>query len=289
MVTVSVLITIYNAKNELKKCLDSLVNQSFSDFEIIVVEDPPFDGSKQIIDEYGDNRISYIGNTKRLGLSQSRNVAIENARGRYLFFTDSDCVVSSKWIESGVQTFQNISCVGVEGRTFYVSENYQPTFSDRIISNLDGGNYNTCNMAYSKNIIDYVHGFDSRFSYHEDRDIAFRILKQGNIIFNSDMIVYHSKSKWKAFKFIKFGNIIKNRVLLFKKFNDTYGIYHRIVFPKDLAIILFPPFLIGLYLNHKNKFVNREDWILLPLTYLQLWDERLNLWLMCIKEKVFLI
>jgi GT2 family glycosyltransferase len=73
------------------------------------------------------------------------------------------------------------NCVGVEGKVCYVSEDYKPTFSDRVIQNRYGGQFLTGSMAYKKDVIERVGGFDERYTYLDDRDLALRAMKLGKI------------------------------------------------------------------------------------------------------------
>ncbi|WP_435524671.1 glycosyltransferase family 2 protein [Chryseobacterium indoltheticum] len=93
---VSVVVPVYNVEHYLAKCLDSLVNQSLQDIEIIVVNDGSSDGSENIIQQYSEK---YPGKIKAFikengGLSDARNFGIEKATGDYLGFVDSDDYVS---------------------------------------------------------------------------------------------------------------------------------------------------------------------------------------------------
>ena len=92
---ISVIIPIYNVENYLKKCIESVINQTYKNLEIILVNDGSNDNSKNIIDEYStiDNRIKVI-NKENGGLSDARNAGIEIAKGDYITFLDSD-----DWIE----------------------------------------------------------------------------------------------------------------------------------------------------------------------------------------------
>lgn len=91
MVKVSILIPVYNTEKYLRKCLDSVVNQSLQDIEIIITNDGSKDGSQNIIEEYAnkDKRIKYSIQENR-GLGATRNKGLELAKGEYIAFLDSD-------------------------------------------------------------------------------------------------------------------------------------------------------------------------------------------------------
>ena len=96
---ISVILNVYNCEKYIKKWLDSIVNQTYKDIEIIIVNDGSKDNTLKIIKEYKDKRIKIINNKKNMGLSLSRNVGIDNAKGDYLFFVDSDDYIEKDAIE----------------------------------------------------------------------------------------------------------------------------------------------------------------------------------------------
>lgn len=91
MAKVSVIVPVYNVEKYLEKCLDSLVNQTLQDIEIIVVNDGATDNSASIIDSFADKYPQIISLTKRNGgLSDARNYGMPYATGEYIGFVDSD-------------------------------------------------------------------------------------------------------------------------------------------------------------------------------------------------------
>lgn len=85
----SVIIPTYNRANFLKRAIDSVLVQTFKDFELIIVDDGSTDNTKELINLYSDSRIKYIYK-KNGGLNSARNKGLENANGRYIAFCDSD-------------------------------------------------------------------------------------------------------------------------------------------------------------------------------------------------------
>ena len=97
---ISVIVPVYNTAAYLPKCLDSILNQTFRDFELLVVNDGSKDNSQQIIDQYvkKDSRVVSIFKENG-GLSDARNVGINQAKGEYIAFIDSDDYIDSKMFE----------------------------------------------------------------------------------------------------------------------------------------------------------------------------------------------
>lgn len=91
MVKYSIIIPVYNTQKYLKKCIDSVLEQSFKDFEIVIINDGSVDDSELIINNYlkEHKNIKYIKQENK-GLSLARNIGVENSEGEYILFLDSD-------------------------------------------------------------------------------------------------------------------------------------------------------------------------------------------------------
>ena len=90
MPKISVIIPVYNVEKYLKKCLESIINQSFKSLEIIAINDCSTDNSAKILSEYKRIGIKVINLTENVGLSAVRNIGIKIAKGEYIGFVDSD-------------------------------------------------------------------------------------------------------------------------------------------------------------------------------------------------------
>jgi len=101
MVKVSIIIPVYNVEKYLEDCLKSVINQSLKDIEIICVNDGSTDRSFDILNKYAvmDNRITVINNSKNYGLSYSRNQGIQYSHGEYIYFLDSDDMITQEAME----------------------------------------------------------------------------------------------------------------------------------------------------------------------------------------------
>lgn len=86
---ISIIVPIYNAEKYLNRCIDSLINQTKEELEIILINDGSTDNSEKIIKEYNDKRIKYFKN-KNQGIGKTRNFGIEKTTGKYIMFVDSD-------------------------------------------------------------------------------------------------------------------------------------------------------------------------------------------------------
>lgn len=101
MPKVSVIIPVYNVEQYLQKCLDSVVNQTFQDIEIIIVNDGSPDNSQKIIDEYKKKYPEMIRSyiKKNGGLGSARNFGLKKAKGEYILFVDSDDYIEKNMLE----------------------------------------------------------------------------------------------------------------------------------------------------------------------------------------------
>ena len=112
MAEISVIVPVYNVENYLEKCLDTIVNQTFSDIEIICVNDGSTDNSRKILEEYkeNDSRIIII-DKENGGLSSARNAGLKVATCKYISFIDSDDWVDLTMLE---KLYQNITSLNTD-------------------------------------------------------------------------------------------------------------------------------------------------------------------------------
>ena len=101
MSKVSVIVPVYNTEQYLPRCIDSILAQTFTDFELILVNDGSTDNSGMICNEYAkkDSRIIVI-HKENGGVSSARNLGIDNAKGKYITFVDSDDYILSQYLDN---------------------------------------------------------------------------------------------------------------------------------------------------------------------------------------------
>lgn len=111
---VSVVIPTYNRAYLLRKSITSVLNQTYADFEVIIVDDGSTDKSEELIKSFEDNRIRYIKHDKNKGVSQALNTGIRSSRGKYISFLGSDDAWLPQKLEKELEIFQKSdSHVGV--------------------------------------------------------------------------------------------------------------------------------------------------------------------------------
>lgn len=99
---ISVIIPVYNTAKYVGKCIESIINQSYKNLEILIIDDASTDSSFDICKDYADTdkRIKIIRNDRNIGLSGSRNIGIDISKGKYIAFVDSDDYIIRKYIET---------------------------------------------------------------------------------------------------------------------------------------------------------------------------------------------
>ena len=119
---ITIIIPVYNADRYLKRCLDSVLKQSYTDWELVLVDDGSSDKSSQICDEYAlnDSRISVI-HKQNSGAGAARNDGIAQARGDYVVFVDADDYIETNYLEQLSKhtedvVFIDVQCVDEKGR-----------------------------------------------------------------------------------------------------------------------------------------------------------------------------
>ena len=120
MPEVSVIVPVYNAEQYLEKCIDSILKQSFTDFELILVDDGSTDNSFELCAKYAhkDRRVRAV-RIANSGVSRARNTGIAHAGGKYIMFCDSDDYVEPNWISKLYALSEGNDCMAIGGYTIY--------------------------------------------------------------------------------------------------------------------------------------------------------------------------
>lgn len=195
MKKVSIIIPVYNVNEErFKRTLDSLVKQSCDDFEVCV-SDGGTKKIKKIIDEYTDKLdIQYKSSSKKLGISENTNAALELASGQYVGFLDHDDLLTSNAVEDSIVKLEE-GFDAVYSDEDIVSENgkvlnklFKPDFSPDL---LYAQNYICHFLVVKKEIADKVGKFNSEYDGAQDYDFILRVTEQTKKIGHVQGILYH--------------------------------------------------------------------------------------------------
>jgi GT2 family glycosyltransferase len=195
-IRVSVIVATHNRKDLLLRLLDSLFSQTLpaEEYEVIVVCDHPTDGSNQSVRNLcqGCSRLRLIERWQRRGPAAARNAGAKIAQGKYLAFTDDDCVPSPQWLEKVVETFERHAAIGVEGRTITVPAETTP-LTHQVENEGQMDLVPTCNAACLREAFEKIGGFSEEFSFpfNEDADFTWRLASLGEICYAPGALVVH--------------------------------------------------------------------------------------------------
>ena len=117
---ISVIMPVYNSEKYLVQSIDSILNQTYEDFEFIIIDDGSTDNSLSIINSYKDNRIKVITNKNNIGISQSLNIGILNSSGDYIVRMDSDDISLLNRFEKQLGFMESNSGVSICGCNMYI-------------------------------------------------------------------------------------------------------------------------------------------------------------------------
>ncbi|MFH1751754.1 MAG: glycosyltransferase [archaeon] len=193
MVKLSVVLPQYNDKKFVFKCIDSLLNQSFKDFELIVVDDGSNDGS---FEELKKLKGIKLVQSKHVGRSKARNLGLSKAKGTIVFFAESDAIYSKNFLTDCVKHFKDKKVGGVIGKleAWNLESVWVKCRAAELNSRFEG-NYKpfTAWMYYTKEVQE-LGGFNSKLDVGEDVDLGQRIKRSGW------KLVYERKAVWKHFE-----------------------------------------------------------------------------------------
>lgn len=220
--TVSVVTPTYNHAETLPRAIDSVLAQTFENFEYIVVDDASIDDTESVVDSYDDDRIQYVRHEENKGGSAARNTGIKRAKGKYIAFLDAD----DEWLPEKLAV--QVDCL--EERTddwvaVYCDIKNERTGADRnlrrVISqilralgqappepNARSGGEELVREVLTKRLgtsgstpmvraetVKQIDGFDASFSRHQDIEFLIRVLKQGKLAFiDEPLAIKHESS-----------------------------------------------------------------------------------------------
>jgi glycosyltransferase involved in cell wall biosynthesis len=185
--SVSVLMPAYNAEKYIAEAIESILNQTFQDFEFIIVDDCSIDNTLKIIEEYAqqDNRIGCFKNEINLGIAGNRNKLVSLAKGKYIVWQDADDISLPYRLEHQYQFMEKNEEVGICGGWLQFFNN-RGNISIRKYKEKDEDVRKTIfrfspvaqpSAIIRKKVIDEVGFYDLHYPPAEDLDMSFRIGK----------------------------------------------------------------------------------------------------------------
>ena len=201
---ITVLITVKNAEHTIKNCIDSVLNQTFKNFDVIVIDAYSKDNTYEILKSYGDRiRLFQVeGNAPK-----AFNYALQFIDSEYVAFTDGDCIVDKNWLKELMKGFKE-DVIGVAG--FCGTQKTDNKLQYAIGMELENRFKNfpqyivrapTMNLCLKTEILKKL-WFNEDFKIAFETDLEYRLVPYGRIFYSPKAVVYHyHRASWKSFFF----------------------------------------------------------------------------------------
>ncbi len=209
---VSIIIVNYNGKDLLKECLDSVLAQSYGDFEIVLVDNNSTDGSVEYVEgNYNDSRLRLVKANDNYGFAGGNNLGYKHVKGEYVVLLNNDTMVSRDWLKCLVEAIEKDENTGMVQSLVITegipAEHYKKNGTINLLGHnvmgffeigKDGtGNIlqaNGCSLIIRWNLVEELGGLfpDEYFAYAEDTYLSLKVMFYGKkIMHTSKSIVYH--------------------------------------------------------------------------------------------------
>jgi len=188
--TVTVLMSVFNDRKYVEQAVRSILEQTYRDFEFLIIDDGSTDGSVDIIKRVNDSRIRLISNDRNLGLTKSLNRGIEIARGRYIARMDADDFSYPQRLEKQVEFFETHPEYGLVGTRYRVIDESGILIYDAEVPQTDyeirtaflnSNPFAHSSVMFRKELIKEIGGYREFFRYAQDLDLFIRLSKRSNV------------------------------------------------------------------------------------------------------------
>ena len=190
---ISVVIPLFNKQDSIGSTINSVLRQSYRDFELIVVNDGSTDRSADIVRQYDDPRIKLL-EKKNSGVSSARNEGIKFAEAEYIAFLDGDDLWDPEYLETISQMIKDFPEAGILGTSYSLLKNGEMVPAQKPFTDDFYGYVDNCNWAYGqifwtsavcckRSALIEIGVFDERIAYGEDLDVWWRIMLKYPIAF----------------------------------------------------------------------------------------------------------
>lgn len=271
-ILISVIIPVYNSEKYLKQCLDSVINQTYNNLEIIVVNDGSTDKSLEIIKSYKDSRIKLI-NKENGGVSSARNVGLKEATGEYIMFVDSDdYLTNNNVIEELIDSTNNGDIVRYNYLTLNNGQLIKDNFVDSLNNTYESGEFFLLDVLNKKKdygwfLWQYMFKrslwegivFPNRVIF-EDLSTIFKVILKANkvSVINNNIYTYRENNLSVT------KNVTYNKCLqLIDSMKDSIEYVNKIDINNELKVLLNNNFSYGyvsemLLVDYLNKEEKKE-------------------------------
>ncbi len=228
---VSVVIPVYNRANTITRSINSVLNQTYHDIEIIVVDDGSTDNTYEVVSQIKskDNRVEIIRSDNNGGACAARNIGVERAKGEYIAFQDSDDVWDEEKLEKQINAMEQWECDICFCQFLFEKKrgkcvrplDYKPGVQKKFNTVFKIG---TQTLVFKRNVIKH-NLFDEEMPRLQDFELLMRIVNDHRVFFLKEALVKREMSDNSITK--QNDNLLRACELLYKKHPDL-----RIKFPK---------------------------------------------------------
>lgn len=239
--SVSIIVPVYNAEACLRRCVESVLNQEYADFELLLADDGSRDGSGRICDEYAaaDSRVR-VFHKENSGVSDSRNLCLDQARGRYLQFLDADDWITANATKLLVQAMEEHLCdlvisdfyrvvgerVSPKGDIDEVQVLSREEYASHMMENPANYYYGVLwNKLYRREIVEQHHlRMDPAISWCEDFMFNLEYIRRAETFFALQVpVYYYVKTKGSlCTQGISISKTIQMKLTVFEYYNQFY-------------------------------------------------------------------
>lgn len=192
---ISILLPVFNGERYLKTCLKSIENQTFTNFEVIVVDDGSSDGSLKIIEQYctKDARFRVIKHPSNSGLPAALNTASRIAKGEFHTWISHDNFIGPEFLNEMYQVFQRESTDILYSDYFHIIEESNQTYEVKVenVKYIACGNIFGASFLYRSEVFDILHGYNKDLVMFEDYDFFVRAYLKGLVFQKTDLKPYY--------------------------------------------------------------------------------------------------
>jgi len=224
---ISVLMPVYNGEKFLKEAIDSILNQSFKDFEFLIINDGSTDRSKKIILSYQDQRIIFFENKKNLGVAKTLNRGLKLAKGKYIARMDADDISlpdrlkkQNEFMEKNHQVAVCGTWVKLFGNKSHENEFWKSPGDFESIKSLAlfySPVYHPTVLIRNETLKKYNLSYNPSFTYAEDYELWVRIMEKTKVVNLQEVLLFHrihSKEAGKIYRQTQVKNA--NRIRLYQ-------------------------------------------------------------------------